>query len=122
MANDKEVILSTRSNSTKHRQNFLMWTWICTQFVIMEDSAERRALFVQPESGRNLKRPAIATRVMRLIEEYSVGSFPNCHDLRKQTPPMGCYRGLDQGDAAQAVFWSSNNWFIKTLFVSNFEA
>ena len=35
---------------------------------------------------------------------------------------MGCYRGLDQGDTVKAVYWSSNNVFIKKLFVSNFEA
>ena len=131
-ANDREVLLSVspnflfkNQNQRRSPPNIVIRKFddvdpeLCPVRHLKEylrrskDSAEGTALFLHPNTGRNLQRPSIALKMVRLIEGCCPGSIPKCHDLRKQAASIAWCRGVDPGDIVNAVFWSSSDVFLK---------
>ena len=71
------------------------------------------AIFLHPETGRNLQRPSLSSLLCSLIEEACPNSFPKMHDLRKQSTSLAWTRGVSPSDISAAVFWASSNTFVK---------
>ena len=71
------------------------------------------ALFLHPETGRNLRRPTMSLGISRLIDRACPGSLPKLHDLRKQAASLAWTGGVSPSEITAAAFWASSNVFIR---------
>ena len=76
-------------------------------------SAKGDALFLHPETGRNLQKPTMSLLMTKLIEKACPGSMPKMHDIRKQAVSLAWTRGISPAEIVKSAFWSSSNVFIK---------